>query len=233
MTVAPTRQPLAFESIEDVTRALRSAGHRMSTAARVVLEALFIAGGPVSAEHIAEGLGGRLAHLELTSVYRNLERLEQLGAVSHVHVGHGPGLYALVGGESREYLVCERCGRVTSLDPTTLDFVRETVRRSFGYHVRFSHFPMHGHCAECAQAPAAPAIAQPSSPRHQKGDPVPVTKHEHERPHRHEHRHDDMTHSHPQTEHDHEHSHGDRVHSHPHAHQSGLAHEHKHGHDQQ
>ena len=33
--------------------------------------------------------------LERTSVYRNLERLEALGVVSHVHVGHGPGLYAL------------------------------------------------------------------------------------------------------------------------------------------
>ena len=43
--------------------------------------------------------------LERTSVYRNLERLEALGVVSHVHVGHGPGLYALARGGDQEYLV--------------------------------------------------------------------------------------------------------------------------------
>lgn len=240
MTGAPTRRPLAFESIEDVTQALRAAGHRVSAAARLVLDALFIAGGPVSAEHIAEGLGGRRAPLELTSVYRNLERLEQLGAVSHLHVGHGPGLYALVCGEDREYLVCVRCGRVTGLDSTALDSVREAVRRSFGYHVRFSHFPIHGHCAACAQALTAQATHEPSAPRNQNGAPVPEKGHDHEHPHTHEHRHDDVSHSHPHTEHDHEHTehdhehdHGDRVHSHPHVHQSGLEHDHGHSHDQE
>ena len=36
--------------------------------------------------------------VDLASVYRNLEQLEELGVVRHVHLGHGPGLYALVGG---------------------------------------------------------------------------------------------------------------------------------------
>lgn len=238
MTVAPQRQSLTFEDIDDITRALRLAGHRVSAAARLVLDALFVAGGPVSAERIAEGLGGRLAPLELTSVYRNLERLEQLGAVSHVHVGHGPGLYALVCGGDREYLVCERCGRVTAMESAALDSLRETVRRSFGYHVRFSHFPIHGHCADCVSALTA-CTAEQASPRpHRKGGPMPAKEHEHEHPSPHEHRHGKGIHSHSHShiehdhsEHEHEHSHGDRVHSHPHIHQSGLEHEHGHGHD--
>jgi len=43
------------------------------------------------AERIATG-----ARLDLTSVYSNLEALEQHGLVRHVPLGHGPGLYALV-----------------------------------------------------------------------------------------------------------------------------------------
>jgi Fur family ferric uptake transcriptional regulator len=86
----------------------------------------------------------------LVFVYRNLERLEQLGVVSHVHLGHGPGLYALARDGDREYLVYEQCGRATAVDTAELDPVRETVRRTFGYDVRFSHFPLHGHCPDCA-----------------------------------------------------------------------------------
>jgi Fur family ferric uptake transcriptional regulator len=152
MTLAPKRDPLAFDSIDEVVDALRCAGHRVTTPAKTVLHALFAADGPVSAEQIADGLGGEFPTLELTSVYRNLERLEQLGVVSHVHLTHGPGLYALARDGDSEYLVCEQCGRVTAVEPAQLDPLREQIRGAFGYHVRFSHFPLHGHCADCARA---------------------------------------------------------------------------------
>ncbi len=154
MTVAPERRPRSFDSIDEVAEALRGAGHRLTTPARLVIDGLFAAEGPISAERLAERAGSGGAALELTSVYRNLERLERLGVVSHVHVGHGAGLYALARGRGRdrEYLVCERCGRVTEVDPEALDGVREELRRSFGYEVRFRHFPIHGFCDTCAQA---------------------------------------------------------------------------------
>lgn len=152
MTIAPHRKPLEFDSIDQVIEALRSAGHRVSAPARLVLEALFSVDGPVSAEHISSGLDGHFSTLELTSVYRNLERLEQLGVVSHVHVGHGAGLYALARGGDPEYLVCERCGRVTQAESEQLEPAREKIREAFGYQARFNHFPIHGLCADCAKA---------------------------------------------------------------------------------
>ena len=144
MTLAPLREPRSFAAVEDVVDAMRQAGHRVSAPARQVLEALFAADGPRSADELAAGT-------EITSVYRNLERLEQLGVVSHVHFGHGPGLYALARDGDREYLVCDSCGRVTSLKPADLDPIRTELERSFGHHARFSHFAIHGHCADCAQ----------------------------------------------------------------------------------
>jgi Fur family ferric uptake transcriptional regulator len=152
MTVAPERRPRSFDTFDEVAEALRSAGHRLTTPARLVIEGLFAADGPISAEHLAESAGSGGAPLELTSVYRNLERLELLGVVSHVHVGHGAGLYVLARGRDREYLVCERCGRVTEVDPVDLDAVRQELRRTFGYEARFRHFPIHGFCEACAEA---------------------------------------------------------------------------------
>lgn len=157
MTVAPLRQPKSFQSAEEVIGALRTAGHRVSAASRQVLDALFAADGPLSADQIAAGTEGSVTPLEITSVYRNLEKLEQLGVVSHVHFGHGPGLYALARDGDREYLICDRCGHVTSLEPKALDSVRSKLRKDFGHHARFSHFAIHGHCESCEREIAAEA----------------------------------------------------------------------------
>jgi Fur family ferric uptake transcriptional regulator len=179
VTTSPLRQPLAFTSADEVVAALREAGHRVSRAVRLVLDALFAAAGPVSAEQIADGLDGRLARLELTSVYRNLERLERLGVVSHAHIGHGPGLYALARGGDPEYLVCDRCGAVRTVDHAALQPVRDAVRDTFGHVASFSHFPIHGLCPDCVRAGPSP---------------------------RHEHRHGELTHTHPHGDAQHDHA---------------------------
>ncbi len=151
MTESPRTSPLNFGSVDDVAAAIRSEGGRLSTARRLVLEELFAAAGPVSAERIASQIARRGPTFEVSSVYRNLERLEAMGVVRHVHLGHGPGLYSLVGGGVREYLVCERCDRVTSVEPERLDPVRNQIRKRFGYEARFTHFPITGLCPECAE----------------------------------------------------------------------------------
>ncbi|UTI65159.1 transcriptional repressor [Paraconexibacter antarcticus] len=48
-----------------------------------------------------------MMYSDLSSVYRNLERLEALGVVRHVHLDHGPGLYTLQRDSDTDYLVCE------------------------------------------------------------------------------------------------------------------------------
>jgi Fur family transcriptional regulator, ferric uptake regulator len=144
MTIAPEVERLAFDTFSEAVSALRERGLRLSTARRLVLDALFAAEGPVSAEHLARSL-----EIELTSVYRNLETLERHGLVRHVHLGHGPGLYVLVGRGEREYLYCERCRRVRALEPEALDPVRSLVEELSGYRARFTHFALVGTCPDC------------------------------------------------------------------------------------
>ncbi|HEX5146734.1 MAG TPA: transcriptional repressor [Conexibacter sp.] len=151
MTAPSHTPPLAFDSVDDVADALRRAGGRLTTSRRLVLEALFAARQPITAEQIANGFGRHAIPSDLASVYRNLERLEELGVVSHVHAGHGPGRYALAEQQGIEYLACDRCGKLTPVPAQRLDAVREQIREQLGHHARFSHFPLHGFCASCAR----------------------------------------------------------------------------------
>jgi Fur family ferric uptake transcriptional regulator len=150
MTTAPRHRARPLHDLDDAAEAVREAGGRLTAARRTVLEALFAATGPVSPEQIAGGLDGRVARTDAASVYRNLQWLEELGVVRHVHLGHGAGLYALAGPADREYLVCERCGGVTGVDASQLAGVRAAVEQVDGFQAHFDHFPIHGLCGRCA-----------------------------------------------------------------------------------
>ena len=198
MTRAPEVSRLRFNGVADAVAELRRRGLRLSTSRRLVLQALFAADGPCSAEHLAHGL-----ELDLASVYRNLDVLERHGLAQHVHLGHGPGLYTLVGHGEHEYLYCERCGAVRALAPDELDPLRASLRDRFGYEARFTHHAIVGTCPRCAADDRHDAR---SNPQGETGAPE---------------RADGSAHAHPRggtgdrpLAHAHEHSHGDYVHSH-------------------
>ena len=138
-----TRAPV-LEDLSSAMALMRERGLRVSSARRLVIEALLAADGPMSAEQIAEGIGGRVPSSDIGSVYRNLQAFEDIGLVRHVHLGHGPGLHALAVTGEREYLTCERCADYRAVAPEELDAVRELIERQFGYRASFIHFPIVG-----------------------------------------------------------------------------------------
>lgn len=141
---------LAAPDAESVVRSVRERGRRITAGRRALIESLFAAGGPVSAEQLASGLGGTRPAVDDASVYANLELLEELGVVRHVHLGHGPGLWTLADRARREFLVCERCGAWSAVETSVLAEARAAITRATGYEPRFNHFPVAGLCPECA-----------------------------------------------------------------------------------
>jgi Fur family ferric uptake transcriptional regulator len=148
MTASLARRPIAAVTTTAAVGALRARGMRVSAARRLVLEALYASEGPVSADEIAGGLDGALPPSDLASVYRNLDTLETVGLVEHVHFGHGPGLYAL-SGRHGSWAACESCGTCVTLDAASAAAVREAVEAATGFHASFAHFPIVGTCAAC------------------------------------------------------------------------------------
>ena len=149
MTVAAQGRPVVARDVVDAVALLRASGLRVTGARRLVLEALFAVERPVAADEIAAGLEGVLPLSDLASVYRNLETLEHVGLVRHVHFGHAAGLYELTRGQRHEYALCERCKRASAVSATELDEARALIERVLGIEPRFTHFPIVGVCRTC------------------------------------------------------------------------------------
>jgi Fur family ferric uptake transcriptional regulator len=149
MSVPCLSPPVPVRDSRSAIEAVRARGLRVTASRRLVLEALFGAGRPVTAEEIASGMYGQSTACDLASVYRNLETLEDAGLVRHMHLGHGPGLYAPADGD--EYVACERCGRSQPVPAHVLRGVRAAVREALGYQASFGHFPLTGLCPACQE----------------------------------------------------------------------------------
>ncbi len=100
--------------------------------------------GHATPEQLATAVDG----VDLATVYRTLELLEQLGFVRHTHLGHGAPSYRPAGDE-HIHVVCHTCGSVTDADPRLLDELSDRLRTGQGFEVDRAHFTVFGHCSHC------------------------------------------------------------------------------------
>jgi Fur family ferric uptake transcriptional regulator len=137
------------DSVDAAVAALKNRGLRASASRRMIIQILRETVAPLSAREISSGPDGGSIGLDLASVYRNLEILEENGLVHQIQAGRGPGRYVLAGEVDREYLACDRCGAIADVDPDEMDSIRTVIRKRYGYEVTFRHVPMVGLCRQC------------------------------------------------------------------------------------
>lgn len=146
----PASSPPA-RRVDDVLAGIRAAGGRATPARRAIVEVLV--GGRrhqhLTAEEVAQRVQAVLPDVALSTVYRSMEALEELGFVEHLHLGHGPAVYHLAD-EQHLHLVCESCGAVTELPNSTLDAIGIEIRRRHGFRIEPRHFALSGRCERCA-----------------------------------------------------------------------------------
>lgn len=137
------------ERLARILDALREKGGRLTPARRTIVTALVEAGTHVTADELAATVQERLPDVHLSTIYRTLDRLEELGVIEHVHLGHGRAVYHLAD-ERHHHLVCDRCGWVTGVPSDLFDDVATSVKKRYGFVLDPTHFSLGGLCRECA-----------------------------------------------------------------------------------
>jgi Fur family ferric uptake transcriptional regulator len=138
-----------FSSVESVIDYLRSRGSRVTSSRRILLEVLFAADGHMSAEALAEAVHEQAPDVYLSTIYRNLEELEQLGIVSHSHLGHGPSSY-LLASHAHAHFMCADCGKMIEAPDDIFQGLARTAKARLGFSINPKHFAIFGQCAECS-----------------------------------------------------------------------------------
>jgi Fe2+ or Zn2+ uptake regulation protein len=90
--------------------------------------------------------------LGLVTVYRTLEKLEQLGLVQRVHQVEGCHLYLRAPQGHEHILVCKTCRRTDYFRGDDLSELIEITSQKSGYKIEDHWLQFIGLCARCKQA---------------------------------------------------------------------------------
>jgi len=135
--------------VNDLSDKLRDSGKRMTAQREQILRAVESLGHATPDEVLAE-VHKHSTSINISTVYRTLEMLEELGLVRHAHLSDRAPTYHSVGGHEHFHLVCRNCHRVISVDPDVLTPVIEALRAEHGFTPDVGHLTVFGTCKECS-----------------------------------------------------------------------------------
>jgi len=138
-------------NIDDILATLRTSGGRITATKRALVQALVETRDHVTAEALTAAVQIHAPEASPSTIYRNLEELEQLGIVVHAHLGRAAAVYHLAG-PVHGHLLCSRCGATLEVPSTLFEPLVHAVRRDFDFDVDRHHLAISGMCGSCRDA---------------------------------------------------------------------------------
>ncbi|TMK82980.1 MAG: transcriptional repressor [Actinobacteria bacterium] len=136
-------------SVDELLGEVRARGHRMTPQRQLIFETVYTAKKHLTAEEIHERVRKRFRGVNLSTVYRNLDLLEDLGLICHAHLGHSVGQYHPTSGVEHQHLVCRVCGSIEEVGVQLMEPVRKQVLSRSGFEADLTHFAIFGICRRC------------------------------------------------------------------------------------
>lgn len=141
---------------EPLRAELHAKGYRLTAQRQLVLEAVAKAGHGTP-EQLLALVRARAAGVNISTVYRALALLEELGLVRHAHLGRAPA-YSLTAEDAHVHVSCRDCGQVLELPGIELAQLAARLVERDGFVLDVGHTALTGRCAACSSRRAA---AQP------------------------------------------------------------------------
>jgi Fe2+ or Zn2+ uptake regulation protein len=135
--------------LEGILGRLRERGGKVTRPRRAIITALLETDQHVTAEVLVDAVRRDNPAIHLSTVYRTLDALTEMGVINHVHLGHGPAVYHLAD-DVHHHLVCDGCGAIIQLPANTFDALGRRVERDYGFRLDAHHFALGGRCRNCA-----------------------------------------------------------------------------------
>lgn len=134
---------------EDWNSFLHENGYRLTAPRKAVVEVLVSSTRALTPAETYEKAIKSCPGLGLVSVYRTLDKLEELGLIQRVHETKNCQAFIKAEKGHHHLLICNRCGNVIYFDGDRLDPPFESISQSTGFTIEDHWIQAHGICKDC------------------------------------------------------------------------------------
>lgn len=131
---------------------LRKRGYRLTPQRFMILSVIQEAEEHLSIDQIAERVQKRNPYVSLSTVYRTLELLRELGLVRENHLPGEQPHYEAAEGKDHHHLVCRNCRAIIHLDDTLLGTLNEQLQEQYRFQNVTLDLVAVGYCESCWKA---------------------------------------------------------------------------------
>lgn len=124
-------------------------GYRLTEARRAVVETVEKSTRALTPVEVYDMARKRYRALGLVTVYRTLEKLEELHLIQRVHQPQGCQAFISAGAGHQHLLLCKNCGQVQFFDGDDLDGLTKTISKKTGYQINEHWLQLFGLCTNC------------------------------------------------------------------------------------
>ena len=129
---------------------LRESGHRLTPQRELVLAAVQTLGHATPDEVYGE-VRRHSSAINLSTVYRTLELLDELGLIHHAHLSDRAPTYHSTSGHEHSHLICRACRKVISVERSDMEAALGPLAARHGFSPDYGHLTVFGSCADCAE----------------------------------------------------------------------------------
>ena len=137
------------QQAEEWVHCLQANGYRLTAPRRAVVETVAASQRLLNAADIYERARVRYPKLGLVTVYRTLEKLEELDLVQRVHRPSGCQAFTASASGHQHLLICQNCGRVEYFSGDKLDALMASVAAESGFQIKEHWLQLFGVCEAC------------------------------------------------------------------------------------
>lgn len=136
-------------STESWLNQLQENGYRLTDARRAVVEIVQKSTRALTPVEVFDKARGKYPALGLVSVYRTLEKLEQLHLIQRVHQPQGCQAFIAASTGHEHLLLCQNCGKVTFFEGDDLNALFNAISKKTGYQINEHWLQLFGLCRAC------------------------------------------------------------------------------------
>ncbi len=124
-------------------------GYKLTRQRRAVVEVVAQASTRLSAADVFARAHRACPDLGLTTVYRTLEILEQMGVIRRVHLDDGCEGFAPASAEHGHHLICSGCQATIEFEDCNLSSLLKRVADQTGFRIEQHWLELVGRCPKC------------------------------------------------------------------------------------